>query len=803
MKKIKRLFSMLLACCLITCMLPMVASSAEWVQGANGYAENGRVSFQGHTYQLIDGVCSTWQEAKAYCESLGGYLATITSQEENDFLYSYITEQGVQSAYFGFTDEAEEGTWVWVTGEPVSYTNWHTNEPNRENSNEDYAMFYYKYKDGTWNDGDFGKRTINSGTAFICEWGNGINVDISTDTWSFKNPSGCAEKYWTFWFPTLQGKKLSEFVAASRGGLCYGMALTSMALNSGSQSASDFSADSVSGIKKNSESKYMNISALEYIRYCFPLQVMASVADVSTANTNDLNGLYEAVKDFEDGKNAGVEIGVYGTYWFSNSGHALWGIRTIDGDTYSKIAVYDCNHPGEERYIILDKNKNGDFISWSYDIGLLGAGTWGTGESNAEISHVSFTESFFESIRNKIAGIESIYRVDFSGGILVAAAEGTTLSSVSDANVINICGIIEGSETYDTNETLYWIDDSTIYASSDGFGLGAELIGINSGVAVSSANGTSAVLSVSDQGEDSLYLELPINDTLSVTFSEVENDEDEIQTYVELTGLSGNYAFSATKDSSNGIVVSGLSEASATISKERRNSEGNSSIFYQLSCDMENLDPGHEYKIFEDGSKLVVYEDTNGDGMFDTLIASSSEPILFSDVVPGAWYEGAVRYVAANGLMTGYGDGRFGPNNNVTRGQFAQIMYNKEGKPAVTTLSGFTDVPNDAWYHDAVTWAADNQVVNGYGNGKYGPNNDITREQLAVMLWRYAGEPEAAGSLNDFTDAGKISGYADSALCWAVEHGIMQGKGNGILDPQGKATRAEVATMLMRYFENR
>lgn len=132
----------------------------------------GAVEFNGHWYKVIqDNSISDWNAASQYCNTQNGYLATITSAEENDFLYSYITQEGYYSAYFGLSDAASEGNWTWNNGEEVSYTNWHRNEPNSENSSEDYALFYYKYSDGTWNDGDFGNRTVNGGTAFICEWG--------------------------------------------------------------------------------------------------------------------------------------------------------------------------------------------------------------------------------------------------------------------------------------------------------------------------------------------------------------------------------------------------------------------------------------------------------------------------------------------------------------------------------------------------------------------------------------------------------------------------------------------------------
>lgn len=134
------------------------------------------VEFNGHYYYLYDfaGLSSsennTWENANAYCESLSGYLATITSQEENDFLYSYMTSKGYSSAYFGLSEDVSDGTWSWCNGEPLSYVNWADGEPNNQGGSENYGMFYRKFDDGAWNDGDFGHMT-DDGTAFICEWG--------------------------------------------------------------------------------------------------------------------------------------------------------------------------------------------------------------------------------------------------------------------------------------------------------------------------------------------------------------------------------------------------------------------------------------------------------------------------------------------------------------------------------------------------------------------------------------------------------------------------------------------------------
>lgn len=126
-------------------------------------------SWNNHYYAVFDH-CDTWEEAKSYCESRGGHLATILSEEENQAVFSFLNSSGYKNAYFGLSDNVQEGSWYWVTGDEVEYQNWHENEPNMESKNEDYAMFYYKYTDGTWNDGDFGRYTANSGKAFICEW---------------------------------------------------------------------------------------------------------------------------------------------------------------------------------------------------------------------------------------------------------------------------------------------------------------------------------------------------------------------------------------------------------------------------------------------------------------------------------------------------------------------------------------------------------------------------------------------------------------------------------------------------------
>ena len=152
----------------------VIELTSEKVENVNTKIPENAVEYNGHYYYVYDlDSVNTWDEARQYCHNIGGYLATITSEGEDKFLYSRLRDTFFyESAYFGLTDKDQEGTWVWDNGESVSYTNWHDGEPNGENQNEDYGMYYMKYTDGSWNDGDFGGYTLNGGKAFICEWGD-------------------------------------------------------------------------------------------------------------------------------------------------------------------------------------------------------------------------------------------------------------------------------------------------------------------------------------------------------------------------------------------------------------------------------------------------------------------------------------------------------------------------------------------------------------------------------------------------------------------------------------------------------
>ena len=174
----------------------------------------------------------------------------------------------------------------------------------------------------------------------------------------------------------------------------------------------------------------------------------------------------------------------------------------------------------------------------------------------------------------------------------------------------------------------------------------------------------------------------------------------------------------------------------------------------------------------------------------------------FDDVAKSAWYYKAVEYVAENGIMSGVSAREFAPNAGFSRAMLAQTLYAMSGKPTVKAEGTFADVAANAWYADAVNWAAEKGYVSGVGDGKFAPDASITREQMALILYRYAGSPDASGMvLREFADGDSVSAYAVDAIRWAVHEGLISGMENNTLAPQGTATRAQVAQILINFHQ--
>ena len=187
-----------------------------------------------------------------------------------------------------------------------------------------------------------------------------------------------------------------------------------------------------------------------------------------------------------------------------------------------------------------------------------------------------------------------------------------------------------------------------------------------------------------------------------------------------------------------------------------------------------------------------------------SLTIPASAAGSFADVSPtrDAWCYTQVMQASEAGLMNGYGSSLFGKNDPITRGQMVQILYNYYGEDCGTN-SGFSDVPASAWYAKAVTWASKKGVVSGYSNGTFGPNNQLTREQMVTILYNVADKPETNPSaISQYSDYYQVASYAADGFAWAVSNKVVSGTSNTTLSPRGTATRAQVAVILIRYLEN-
>lgn len=326
------------------------------------------------------------------------------------------------------------------------------------------------------------------------------------------------------------------------------------------------------------------------------------------------------------------------------------------------------------------------------------------------------------------------------------------------------------------------------------------------------------------------------NDKLDLTFNttksvKVKNDTG-VAITVKFNGTNEDVAkdatktFSYTKPSSSGGSSSGKTTYKVTTSAVNNggvnaspsNAEKGATITITLS-------PDKGYKLDKltvtDGSGKTVSTVKKSDTVYTFTMPASAVKVgvsyvkatetpsetKFNDVSANDWFASAVDYVTGKGMMNGTADNTFSPKANTTRGMVVTVLYRLENQPS-TSAASFTDVASGAYYANAVAWANANGIVSGYGSGKFGPNDKVTREQLAAILYRYAQYKKYDVSVGEDTnilsydDAQSISSYAIPAIQWACGAGVVTGKSGSKLDPKGNATRAEVAAMLMRFCEN-
>ena len=225
-----------------------------------------------------------------------------------------------------------------------------------------------------------------------------------------------------------------------------------------------------------------------------------------------------------------------------------------------------------------------------------------------------------------------------------------------------------------------------------------------------------------------------------------------------------------------------------------------------ITCSVSDAE-GNKLGSITSASGMVIQKNDSGQTIMtkDNRVES-----IFKDVNKQEWYIAAVQYVYEKGYMNGTSNTTFEPNTVLTRAQFVTVLHNIEGQPKEDYTKTFSDVSNGKWFTTPVMWALKNEITSGVGGGKFGTDTKITREQLATMLYKYAAYKGyrttfEKNSISAFKDHGKVSGWAEEAMQWAVSNGVMSGKGqkdgSRLLDPKGQATRAECAQMILNMME--
>ena len=423
-----------------------------------------------------------------------------------------------------------------------------------------------------------------------------------------------------------------------------------------------------------------------------------------------------------------------------------------------------------------------------------------SGTTNLEVTVEEFNgeTGLDESLSLGVALEEPTFIPPVSGTPGTPSGTGTTKPTVTTGDVV-----VEGTVVTETTATVgSTTEDGTASAS-----VSKEIAGeiVNQAV----RNSSDTVVIAPDMDDDVTGAEVSIPADLASDIAEKTDAELRIETPVAtvtipnegLSGLAeagGNVSVSAGRDGdtvtvtisadgqqvgqvAGGVTVS-IPQTDCTISTVavRVNEDGTTEVI-RLSL---ASDDGESIRALLDGSATIEIVDNS---------------VSFTDVSDSNWAADAVAFVASHELMKGTSDGIFDPKVPITRGMLATILRNMEYNAEAGSSADFSDVAAGRWYTEAVDWAAEKGVVTGYPDGSFRPNDAITREQLAVMLYRYAGSPEVSTDGLSYVDADEISGYAQQAIAWATANGIMQGRGNGVLDPKGNATRAEAAQMLLNF----
>lgn len=529
-------------------------------------------------------------------------------------------------------------------------------------------------------------------------------------------------------------------------GLCFGMALAGALWQQGDMprissihellNTTSWGTTLVSG-------QWQGVSLEDYIKACNALQFSQPYAKQTRDNRDDYDGLVRAVK-------SGEPV-IIGTWINGMEGHAVLAYDYKEDSSSFTIYVQDPQCMPYQISTLTLKGRSGAWYGWSYE-----RRGWKVDSSGAEDPNMYF------AWRSATTTPDDDFSVD---SVFADAKENIKYNIGNDLdNLWN--GLVGGAGVAITpiaGTSGAWLEGSgtvTMNSLSDEVSLADSEISVT-------ARGTNARFALAD-GIDSATVSGSGNLALNCTAGDVT---------VTFNGTAANGVTLAR--SGDSVTISGASGGSVVVSENG------------ATTTTTTITPGQDVSVTLDGDINEEPDTPAGD-------------MPFTDVRTSDWFYDPVKYVYEEGLMTGTGATAFAPNVTTTRAMIVSILYRLEGGPAVSgNSSPFNDVHTSDWYYDAVRWAERTGVVGGVGDGRFAPNTAITREQLAAMLMNYANykhqNVSARADLSRYSDADRVSAWAEDAVAWANAEGYISGMTATTIAPQGSATRAQVAAILQRY----
>ena len=457
--------------------------------------------------------------------------------------------------------------------------------------------------------------------------------DSTRDVWSFKNPTNkIPAKYWTWLCSEVQAK---EYEKDSGSGMCFGMSATAINLNSAFQTSYDFSKNSIYDISKNDNSNSLEISALKYIAYMQTSQINSLICDEEKKHSNNLQALYDAVYEYQTkgSKNSvGVNISISGRY-FGEAHHSIMGIKVEDYSDRAEILVYDSNHPTKNKYLILKKDANGNFVSWQYELfsGLITV-LWGTEFKDSEISFSTQSEVAYAALYGYLKG-ESLTEQDvkfFNNKYNLVKTKNASINNndkllkIKWSNIRiddNITGDPASDIYMDDNYQYYWTSEDNIVFTAKGENASCKLLAQNTGISIDSFSGSTVEL----YGKENKLIANTTNGSeFTTTFISCDNPNSYVT--ATISGITSKETVTATQ-TETGLLVTGISDGTVTLSKDeeviatKTVTDAISDI--EITYDKTGADTSVELE-YEQAE--CEHDDTDGDGKCDACGAPVATP---------------------------------------------------------------------------------------------------------------------------------------------------------------------------------